>query len=80
MESIFIIMAFSAITVLILFTIKRRQKKANDNPVRKNNNTGRCHNANSRFYKKLTDYTEYDTMQDCIDSGGKKSRNPTNLI
>ena len=80
MESIYIIGAISAVTLLILFTIKKRQKKANSNPVRKNNNTGKCHNINSRFYKKLTDYTEYDTMQECIDSGGEKSRNPTNLM
>jgi hypothetical protein len=37
----------------------------------KKSNSGICHAPSSRWYAQTIHYTEYRTLQDCLDSGGR---------
>jgi len=42
--------------------------------VVKKSNSGICHAPTSRYYAQTIHYTEYRTLQDCLDSGGRLPR------
>jgi len=39
--------------------------------VVKKSNSGICHGPSSRWYAQTIHYTEYRTLQECLDSGGR---------
>lgn len=44
------------------------------NPVVKKSNTGICHEKESNYYDKTKNFNSYNSLSDCLDSGGRKPK------
>jgi hypothetical protein len=42
-----------------------------NDPAVKKSNTGICHQKDTLFYKNTKNFTAYDSIQECLDSGGR---------
>jgi hypothetical protein len=60
--------AFCLSTLLIL-SLSAQAAQSKSEPVKKSA-TGVCHSAESRFYGKLKNFTSYESLKACVDSGG----------
>lgn len=47
---------------------------ASESPAVKKSTTGICHGLGSSFYDRTKNFTPYDSMQDCLKSGGRASK------
>lgn len=43
----------------------------NGNPPVKKSNTGICHKEGTLFYKNTKNFTSYDSIDECLNSGGR---------
>lgn len=43
----------------------------NDNPAVKKSSTGICHKEGTLFYKNTKKFTPYDSLDECLNSGGR---------
>ena len=46
----------------------------NKNPNVKKSTSGICHKKRSQYYKQTKNYITYNTIMDCLDSGGRLPR------
>ena len=46
----------------------------NNNPNVKKSSTGICHEKRSQYYKQTKKYESFDTIDDCLNSGGRLPR------
>ena len=44
------------------------------NPNVKKSNTGICHKKGSQYYKQTKKFVAFDSIKDCLDSGGRLPR------
>lgn len=49
----------------------RAQGQAADGPAVKKSNSGICHDTSSPYYEQTSHYEEFDSLQACLDSGGR---------
>ena len=42
-----------------------------NNPSVKKSSTGICHQKGSEYYEKTKNFTSYDSINDCVSSGGR---------
>lgn len=43
-------------------------------PNTKKSNTGICHKKGSQYYKQTKDFISFDSIKDCLNSGGRLPR------
>ncbi len=48
---------------------------SNEEPVVKKSRSGICHDKSSRSYKRTKNFVAYDSIQECLDSGGRLPKN-----
>ena len=47
---------------------------ANDEPPVKMSKSGICHERGSTYYSKTKNYTAYNTLEECLQAGGRKPK------
>jgi hypothetical protein len=45
------------------------------NNIIKKSNSGICHTPNTTYYERTINFTSFDSMEDCINSGGRLPKN-----
>ncbi|WP_346351011.1 hypothetical protein N2M06_13380 [Oceanimonas sp. AH20CE76] len=61
-------------SVLLLFTALSAQPAVAADPPVKKSKTNICHPKNGRYYHKTKNYTPYNSMEACIQSGGRAAK------
>lgn len=59
--------------VSVSFEEESSEDISTSNPIVKKSNSGKCHGQDSPWYDQTDDYTSYDSMEACIESGGEKA-------
>ena len=61
------------IFILIIF-ISACDNVQNKNPNVKKSSNSICHEKGSQYYKQTKNYESFNTIEDCLDSGGRLPR------
>lgn len=65
------------VSLLLALSAQAADSKPGSNPAVKKSSTGLCHTNQSRHYAKLQNFTPYDSLKACLDSGGHQSKKKT---
>ena len=68
-----IVLKFIYIIVFSLFLISCDNIQQS-NPNVKKSNTGICHKKGTQYYKQTKNFISFDSLKDCLDSGGRLPR------
>lgn len=60
---------YSLVILLSVFVLSGCS--SDNNPVVKKSNTGICHEEGTNYYNKTKNFTSYNSLSDCMDSGGR---------
>lgn len=52
----------------------RPDKSAAAAPLVKKSSSGICHDSSSPYYGRTTNFTAYKTIEECLDSGGRRPK------
>ncbi len=61
----------SALIALTLASLPLTSWSQEDSVKVKLSNSGICHDASSRHYERVKNFTPYESMQQCLDAGGR---------
>ncbi|MDC0046907.1 hypothetical protein OAJ20_04690 [Candidatus Pelagibacter sp.] len=59
------------IVILIFFFIAGCDNIQNNSPIVKKSLTNICHEKGSQYYKQTKKYESFNTIEDCLNSGGR---------
>ena len=62
------------ISILTLFSSLSKSNVKNNNPNVKKSTSHICHEKGSQYYKQTKNYESFNTIEDCLDSGGRLPR------
>ena len=62
------------IVILIFFFIAGCDNIQNNSPIVKKSSTNICHEEGSQYYKQTKKYESFNTIEDCLNSGGRLPR------
>lgn len=65
MKKIILTLIFSAVIITLSGCA------SSNNPPVKKSNTGICHKEGTLFYKNTKNFTPYDSIEECLNSGGR---------
>jgi hypothetical protein len=58
-------------TILLSLILFLSGCNSKDNPPIKKSNTDICHKEGTNFYKNTKNFTPYDSIDECLNSGGR---------
>ena len=67
---------YMAIAIVILLSILANSAKASENePSVKMSKSEICHATDSSYYKRTKAFTSYETVDECLEAGGRLPKN-----
>jgi hypothetical protein len=65
---------FSIILMLLISVFSLNMNAADKEPPVKKSRSSICHEKGSTYYSRTKHYTSFNSMKDCLDSGGRRPK------
>jgi hypothetical protein len=63
-----------SLAILVCLNLPFSIAAANEEPPVKMSKTGICHARGTSYYAQTKNYTSYNTLEECLQAGGRKSK------